>query len=58
MKASKKFNVFIKERDEGIVTLLFTYATSTGNKEIDSITIPTNELLILLDEWYSKNGAQ
>lgn len=54
----KRFNVFIKERDEGIVTLLFTYATSIGNKEIDSITIPTNELLILLDDWFSKNGAQ
>jgi len=54
----KRFNVFIKERDAGIVTLIFTYATSIGNKEIDTITIPTNELLILLDDWFSKNGAQ
>lgn len=54
----KRFKVYIKEQDEGVVTLLFTIATPIGNKELDNITIPTNELLILLDDWYSKNGAQ
>jgi len=54
----KRFKVYIKEQDEGLVTLLFTYATPIGNQEIDTITIPTNELLILLDDWFSKNGAQ
>lgn len=54
----KRFKVYIKEQDEGIITLLFTYATSKGVKDFDTITIPTNELLILLDDWYSKNGAQ
>lgn len=54
----KRFKVYIKEQDEGVVTLLFTYATSIGDKELDKITIPTNELLILLDDWYSKNGPQ
>lgn len=54
----KRFKVEITNQSDGIVTLDFYYDSFFGYEQADCITIPTNELLILLDDWYSKNGAQ
>jgi hypothetical protein len=48
------FKINILHQEEGIVTLQIIY----NDKFTDCITLPINELYIILDKWYSENGPQ
>lgn len=47
----KRFKVEITNQSDGIVTLDFYYDAFFGYEQADSVTIPTHELLIVLNKW-------